>query len=487
MIRLLPTTMIKRLYLIFIIIGSIVTVLFAYFVASNTKNTLISKEKLKLLTITTVLEQKLPLSYEKILKSKNALGATAEEKRRILNQYLQPVIDEVAQQYPGYSIGYYSPDLNIIALHPFNSESLGKEANAKALTLYNTKEMVIDFYDSSNSMLSVCYPLFYDKELIGHVWANAKAEDIETEIIVSVFKSVVVVLLFFIIVAGIMKWVFIKMDSGLKILVEQIEAGESNPQKLRNFPRLIPIIKIIDELREKEARNLWENEKIKEKNIRLERLNLISKIACGVAHEIRNPLQVVMGYLQFMSSKAEEKKKDQFSVLLEELDHINKLITDFLFLARDKRVEKEVVQLNDIIHDSLLLINPIAFIKGININLKLDRKLPELTLDQKEIKQLIFNLMQNAIQSMGCNGIVTITTVSQLEKVQLYISDTGSGICKEHLENIFDPFFTTKDNATGLGLSVCKSIIERHQGEITVESREGIGTMFIVTFKTNSY
>ena len=72
-----------------------------------------------------------------------------------------------------------------------------------------------------------------------------------------------------------------------------------------------------------------------------------------------------------------------------------------------------------------------------------------------------------------------------MEKVQLYISDTGSGICKEHLENIFNPFFTTKDSGTGLGLAICKSIIERHNGEITVESREGIGTTFIITFNTN--
>lgn len=466
------------------------TVICAFYVALNTKNILLSKEQLKLLTIANTLEHRLLLPYERILRQENALDATTEEKRKILNQYLQPIIDEVARKYPDGSAGYYSPDLNLLAVYPFKPELLGNRISDKALKIYDIKEVIIDFYDSSiawpsKPMLAVSCPLFYDGKLIGHVWASTKTEHIDNEIISCVLESLGVILLLWIGVMGTMWWVFRKMDKGLKILVNQIEEGESNPQQFSDFPQLISVFKTVVELREKIKGDFLENEKIKEKIIKLDRLNLISQMACGVAHEIRNPLQVVMGYLQFMSLKAEGKSKSQISLIVDELKSVNELITDFLSVARDKRVERAMLQLNSIIYESSLLIYPEAIKNGIDIQLKLDKSLPQLYLDKKEIKQLILNLTQNAIQAMGDKGVVEITTVSQSGKVQLSISDTGIGISPEQLEKIFDPFFTTKDSGTGLGLAVCKSIIERHNGEIVVESREGIGTTFTITFYTN--
>lgn len=224
------------------------------------------------------------------------------------------------------------------------------------------------------------------------------------------------------------------------------------------------------------------HEQIRTEMSRLDSLNLIGEMAASVAHEVRNPMTAARGYLQLIMAKSGKEFEKQFRIVLEELDRANSIITDFLSLARDKSSEKKEQNLNDIIINISPLIYGDAIKKEVNVKLDLADDLPNLYLDDKEIKQLILNFSRNALEAMKEKGILTITTRKQANQVQLSIADTGCGIPQEQLARIFDPFYTTKSNGTGLGLGVCLGIIKRHQGVIEVQSQEGVGTTFTIAF-----
>lgn len=123
-----------------------------------------------------------------------------------------------------------------------------------------------------------------------------------------------------------------------------------------------------------------------------------------------------------------------------------------------------------------------ANLRGQSVELKLSPSLHELELNVREIKQLILNLGRNGMEAMGPKGVLTLETRSTHDKVELIVTDSGVGMSESQREKLFLPFFTTKIQGTGLGLSLCLSIVERHNGKINVESVEGEGTVFTISF-----
>lgn len=219
---------------------------------------------------------------------------------------------------------------------------------------------------------------------------------------------------------------------------------------------------------------------------RLDRLSLISQMASGLAHEIRNPLTVIKGYLQFLRKKTPEEMNEQFDLVLTELVHVEKIITDFLTLATNKNTSKTEKNINEIIEEVYPLLFAHAVQRGIEIELNL-QEIPALPVDEKEIKQLILNLCLNSIEAItDSGGKILIETIKTADYVQLRVKDNGSGIPSEHVDKIFDPFYTTKTSGTGLGLSVCSSIVHRHCGAMELESAVGHGTQFIVKIPTSA-
>lgn len=228
--------------------------------------------------------------------------------------------------------------------------------------------------------------------------------------------------------------------------------------------------------------DITEYEKIKEGMAKLDRLNLIGEMAAGVAHEIRNPMTVIKGYLQFLSKKVSGSMVEQFGIVLSELERIEQIITDFLSLAKNKRVENKEQDLNALIKEMIPLISTDAMQRGIELKVNLAEELPCLLLNGKEIKQLLLNLARNGIESMSQHGALMIESMVEGDTVSLCVADCGCGICKEDQEKIFDPFFTTKESGTGLGLSICAGIARRNNGIIEIESEKSKGTRFIITF-----
>ncbi|MFD3261420.1 ATP-binding protein [Paenibacillus lentus] len=214
----------------------------------------------------------------------------------------------------------------------------------------------------------------------------------------------------------------------------------------------------------------------------VERLSLVGQMAAGITHEIRNPMAVVRGFLQLMREKSANDLDHYYRIVMEELDRANSIINDFLALAQNRLVTKELCSLHHIIEELKPLLWADANLRGQSIEVKLDERVPLLYLNAKEIKQLILNLARNGMEAMGEKGLLTLITSLDGDGVKLYVIDTGAGISAAQQQKLFAPFYTTKVKGTGLGLPLCLSIMERHGGKITVRSKEGIGTTFISVF-----
>jgi signal transduction histidine kinase len=218
----------------------------------------------------------------------------------------------------------------------------------------------------------------------------------------------------------------------------------------------------------------------------IDRLNLIGNMAAGLAHEIRNPMTVVKGYLQFFKLKIPNNLHEQLDLVLSELARIETIITEFLEIAKTKSTNIKKQDLNGIIDSIAPFLLTEALRRAMILELKLTRDIPELMLAEKEIKQLMLNLAMNGLSAMERHGTLTIETKYQAGTVLLCIQDSGCGIAKDLQMKIFDPFFTTRDDGTGLGLSVCASIVAGHNAKIKVYSEEGEGACFIITFQVLS-
>ena len=224
---------------------------------------------------------------------------------------------------------------------------------------------------------------------------------------------------------------------------------------------------------------------------RAENLASLTTIAAAVAHEIKNPLGAISIHLQLMQKKlAKENAVNSanpdpvidkyFDILNEEVDRLNHIVVDFLFAVRPMLLELREKSINPLIEELAELVRAELDEANIRLLLELDEKLPPALIDERYMKQVLLNLIKNAQAAMPNGGLLTIATQTSDNEIRISVCDTGTGISAENLKKIFDPYFTTKDNGTGLGLTLVFKIIREHQGEISVESREGEGTNFEV-------
>ncbi len=221
---------------------------------------------------------------------------------------------------------------------------------------------------------------------------------------------------------------------------------------------------------------------------KIDRLNLVAELAASTAHEIRNPLTTVRGFLQLQKRRNKNSTgKDHYHIMIEEIDRVDDLISEYLTLARNSTTTgSELVDLKIIIEDLLPLITAEANMKSVIM------RIPELPsgvclASKSQLKQVFLNLGKNALDAMPNGGILTIYGQLNNNLYTLVVADTGSGIAPIHLERVFDPFFTTKSTGSGLGLAISKKIIEAHHGEIQVKSEVNNGTTFYIGLPLQLY
>ncbi len=228
-----------------------------------------------------------------------------------------------------------------------------------------------------------------------------------------------------------------------------------------------------------------ENSQLARRLLERDRLAAIGEMAAGLAHEIRNPLGAIKGAAEFLEPQdAEDDEQSEFlQVIIDETNRLNGVVSQFLDYARPFRAQFSSADLNQVVRKTAKLIEARADERPSDLHLDLDEELVPIEVDAEQIKQVILNLVLNAVAaSAETESPVTISTRyrPERERVELRVQDQGAGIPKDALAHIFIPFFTTKAQGTGLGLAVCQRIVTNHGGDIRVQSVQGEGTQFII-------
>jgi PAS domain S-box-containing protein len=207
-----------------------------------------------------------------------------------------------------------------------------------------------------------------------------------------------------------------------------------------------------------------------------DKLSVVGELAAGVAHEIRNPLTSLKGFLQLLQSKTNDNKI-YFDIMLSELDRINFIVNEFLVLAKPQIINFQKKDLLKILQNITILLNTQAIINNVQINVDFDPSIPLIECEENLIKQLFINILKNAIEAMADGGEIKVQAMKyQNDRILIRCIDQGCGIPEERQIKLFEPFYTTKEKGTGLGLMVCYKIIEAHNGKITIESKINEGT-----------
>ena len=234
--------------------------------------------------------------------------------------------------------------------------------------------------------------------------------------------------------------------------------------------------------------------------IQAEKMSAIGHLASGIAHEIRNPLNIIEGARYYLSSLFSNEKDNKNVVAQEYLEYIqnevirtNRLIDSLLDFSKFQETNIENININNVIENVLILSRKQLTDSNIKLKKNLDDKLPTLKGDSNQLWQVIINLLMNSVQAINSNpningggeivvesGMYSKSENNYIDHLYLKVMDNGCGIKEKDLSSIFDPFYTNKPDGTGLGLSVSYKIVEAHSGSMLVTSEEGIGTSFMV-------
>lgn len=280
------------------------------------------------------------------------------------------------------------------------------------------------------------------------------------------------------------------------IAADHVEPGKTIPQEaleaMMTFSQqaglaihntsIVEELKILSqEMEEKIKRTMEDLNRVEAQLLRQEKLAALGQLAAGIAHEIRNPLTSINILIQSMREKLpiENAFQEDLKVIEEEIGRINEIVEQFLRFAKPSPPLFEKTEVFPILEETLQLLRP--QIEKSRISVKKEfYPLPPMTIDKEQIKQVILNILLNAIQAMPEGGhLILGGRVSEDgDGVKLWIKDSGVGIPSEMMNKLFDPFFSTKESGMGLGLSIAHRIIDSHHGKIEVESTPGKGTLF---------
>ncbi|WP_434390058.1 ATP-binding protein [Melittangium boletus] len=235
-----------------------------------------------------------------------------------------------------------------------------------------------------------------------------------------------------------------------------------------------------------------ENSKLYETIRERDRLAALGEMAAGLAHEIRNPLGAIKGAAQCLDPQRMPGEEGEFlEVIVEEVNRLNGVVSAFLDYARPLKQTFGPTDLNEVVTRTVRLIQN-EMPRGLEFKMELSDALPRVEADAEQLKQVLINLVQNAMQALGSEaaGCITVKTVrpdrfndfrpAGDSFVEVHVSDTGPGVPVEQQQHIFVPFYTTKQKGTGLGLAICQRIVKNHGGTLAVRSKPGEGATFII-------
>src|SRR5699024_5593065 len=226
------------------------------------------------------------------------------------------------------------------------------------------------------------------------------------------------------------------------------------------------------------TKDITDKKEAEEMMIRSEKMSVAGQLAAGIAHEIRNPLTSLKGFLQLLQAGV-NRKEAYHKIMVDEIEKMEAITSELLFISKPMTAHKELESLSEMIEDVVTLLRPQAKLK--NIEIKLDQKISQdVSCDRSQIKQVFINIVKNAIEAMDDSGSIKIKTHLREKEILIDVIDEGPGIPEEVIHKLGEPFFTTKQNGTGLGLMITQQILERHEGKLEIMQNGDIGTTFRV-------
>jgi two-component system sensor histidine kinase HydH len=234
-----------------------------------------------------------------------------------------------------------------------------------------------------------------------------------------------------------------------------------------------------------------ENSQLYQQMQEKDRLAALGEMAAGLAHEIRNPLGSIKASAQYLSETSEqpEGRGEFLDIIVDEVDRLNRVVSSFLDYARPAPTDPEPIYVNSAVQLTLQFLRPECDSADVGLHVTMDPDLPKVRIDIEHLRQVLINLVQNAVQAMASGGDVYVETRTQdrfrigggaRRWVRISVRDTGPGIAPGLLANLFVPFVTTKQQGTGLGLAISQRIVSEAGGRIDVRSRQGVGTTFVI-------
>jgi hypothetical protein len=347
---------------------------------------------------------------------------------------------------------------------------------------------------------NVTAPLVDGTELLGYIHVTFTLDDLTQVNKAALYKRVAVTLLIFSL--GILASLYLarKYTHPLHGVVEaakRVAAGDlTKTIEVEGADEIAELTRSFNEMVEK----LRQHRELEERLREAERLSAVGKLASGIAHEIRNPLNFISLSIDHMRTRVSGKRTAELAevqVLMgnikDEIHRLNSMVENFLTVGKPLSLKKTDVVVGTLIRDVVGLARQKALEQGITIRIQDDPSIPRLSLDPVQVKTCLMNVVLNAIQAMPTGGVLTIITeyrplpseggaeAGYGGKINVSVTDTGSGIGDDDLTKIFTPYFTTKKLGIGLGLAITKKIVEEHGGQITVKSRAQGGTTFVIS------
>ncbi|SER09476.1 two-component system, sporulation sensor kinase A [Gracilibacillus ureilyticus] len=226
------------------------------------------------------------------------------------------------------------------------------------------------------------------------------------------------------------------------------------------------------------SKDISDKKQAEEIFIRSEKMSIAGQLAAGIAHEIRNPLTSLRGFIQLLQAGMENKEA-YYKIMMDEIDKINTITSELLFISKPMTDEKSEESVSEMVSDVITLLKTQANLYNIDLYLDVQDEVV-IYCDRSQLKQVFINLIKNAIEEMTAGGEILTTIKKTVDTCVISIVDQGPGIPKHLIHKLKEPFFTTKKNGTGLGLMISNQIIENHHGFLKIESEKNVGSTFSI-------
>nr|WP_236871240.1 PAS domain S-box protein [Brevibacillus laterosporus] len=227
------------------------------------------------------------------------------------------------------------------------------------------------------------------------------------------------------------------------------------------------------------SRDITERKATEQLLLNSEKLSAIGELAAGVAHEIRNPLAALRGFVQLLRSSVKDYQP-YFQIMLTELDRINMIVSELLVLSKPQVLRLQRKSLHQLLTSVVLLLQTQAIISNVQVLLEFGEDDPYVECEENQLKQVFINLLKNSLEAMDSGGIIQITVSTKEESTYIQVVDQGCGIPDELISQLGQPFISTKEKGTGLGLMITQKIIKEHRGNLSITSEVGKGTTITI-------